>query len=133
MPPLDRNGKSPSRGVPRAKNKSQSPGTRQALRDRSSKHNTQQHTQKKVTPCGKLGEGERVPEKQQGKQSNVEVDNGVSVTEEDVKMDALTEEPYHWLQQHLSQLNNANNRLGAKIVDEGHGDLNEMEDHHVNR
>jgi len=100
-------------GVLKTKGKSPAGGggsSRQALSDRSSHQNTQL-SQKQIGKTALLKKN----------QSEVEVVNENvlptrEVAEEDD--DTLTEEPTeHWLQRHLAKLNNANNQLGVKMMD----------------
>mmetsp|Transcript_6311 Transcript_6311/g.13730 ORF Transcript_6311/g.13730 Transcript_6311/m.13730 type:complete len:1464 (+) Transcript_6311:110-4501(+) len=121
--------KSPS-AMASSKNVNPSPGSRRALGDCSSKHNAHQHSRKQ-NDRRKSCDGENVPKKQM---SELVVERDVPVVEEKSETDTLTEEPAdHWLQQHLSNLNNANNRLGTKIIDEDHRDSNKAKYHHTNQ
>ena len=86
--------------------------SRQALGDRSSHQNTQL-PQKQIgeTTLLKKNQSEVVEVVDENALPTREVDN-----EEDD--DTLTEEPTeHWLQRHLAKLNNANNQLGVKMMD----------------
>ena len=92
--PVSKNGKSPT------------VGSRQVLGDRSSKENSQaQQQQSKRKPLTEL------PTQ---KQSEVVITEDVIVPAVEVEEE---EEPTeHWLQRHLSKLNNANNQLGVKVM-----------------
>mmetsp|Transcript_8801 Transcript_8801/g.19739 ORF Transcript_8801/g.19739 Transcript_8801/m.19739 type:complete len:1482 (-) Transcript_8801:451-4896(-) len=119
---------------------------RQALGDCSAKQNAQQrmrqHQQSSKPRSIKVrrrSTAEDAPkEKQQSEAVEEYIASDAVVEEEDEETDTHTltkEEPTeHWLQQHLSKLNNANNRLGSKMVDEeGHAlDSNvRKDDHHA--
>jgi len=86
--------------------------SRQALGDRSS-HQNAQLSQKQIGKTALL-------KKNQGEVEEV-VDENVLPTKEvdnEEDDDTLTEEPTeHWLQRHLAKLNNANNQLGVKMMD----------------
>lgn len=116
-------------GVAPSKNKKSSSGPRRALGDCSSKQNTPQHGLKqKLRRQSK--ESETVSRE---KMSEVLVEPDVLVVEEEEEeRDISAEEPAnHWLQQHLLKLNNANNRLDAKVVNKGQRQSNGKEYHHV--
>jgi len=99
-------------GVSKTKSKSPAVGesSRQALGDRSSHQNTQL-SQKQIGKTASSKNQSEVKVIDENVLPTREVDN-----EEDD--DTLTEEPTeHWLQRHLAKLNNANNQLGVKMMD----------------
>ena len=102
--------------------KSKKTPSRQALVDRSSKQNSQEKqplsSSKAKTSRGKSTEAaEKMMPKT--KQNDVVIVEHVTSDAEEENDTLLTEEPTdQWLQRHLSKLNNANNRLGGKILNE---------------
>jgi len=101
-------------GVLNTKGKSPAAGngsSRQALGDRSSQQNTQP-SQKQI---GKTALSKKNQSEAEVVDENVLPTREVDNEEDD---DTLTEEPTeHWLQRHLAKLNNANNQLGVKMMD----------------
>ena len=101
-------------GVLKTKGKSPAGGgesSREALGDRSSQQNTQPY-QKQI---GKTALLKKNQNEVKVVDENVLPTREVGNEEDD---DTLTEEPTeHWLQRHLAKLNNANNQLGVKMMD----------------
>ena len=103
--------------------KSKKTPSRQALVDRSSKQNSQEKqplsSSKAKTSRGKSAEAAEKTMPKTKQNDVVIVEHVTSEDAEDENDTLLTEEPTdQWLQRHLSKLNNANNRLGGKILNE---------------
>ena len=100
--------------------KSKKTPSRQALVDRSSKQNSQEK-QPLSSSKAKTSRSTEAAEKTmpKTKQNDVVIVEHVTSDAEEENDTLLTEEPTdQWLQRHLSKLNDANNRLGGKILNE---------------